>query len=120
MKLKSGLLLATALFSLTTTTSASATSAYQIDSRVYNGGKLVASPVMIVEADKLASMSIGSDFDYKVTLTPMSESTVKIATSIRIGTDTTEPEMVVEYGKPASVEIGSKKLSLVISKAARP
>jgi hypothetical protein len=89
---------------------------YQVSTSVYADGELVASPVMVVEADKMASITIGDDFSYNLTVRPNHDETVDVTTAVKVGSDTVTPSFTLAYGKEATMEIGSQKLTLLVSK----
>lgn len=72
--------------------------------------------MLIIEADKTASFTLGNDFSYNRTITPKQEQTLSVTTAVTFGSDTINPSFIMAYGKEASMEIGDKKLTLVISK----
>ncbi len=106
-------LLAVSLFA---SVSCFAAESYQVSTSVYANGELVASPVMVVEADKIASITIGDDFSYSLTVKPNQDETVGVTTAVTVGKDTVTPSFTLAYGKEATMEIGSQKLTLLISK----
>ena len=63
MKIKASLLVTTLLASA----SCFAADTYQISTSVYSQGKLVASPTMVVEADKMASIRMDNGTEYQKT-----------------------------------------------------
>ncbi|NYR13594.1 hypothetical protein HC000_14130 [Pseudoalteromonas sp. MIP2626] len=112
MKIKASLI----ALSLLASVSCFAAETYQVSTSVYANGELIASPVMVVEADKMASITIGNDFSYNLTVKPNRDETVGIITAVTVGNDTVTPSFTVAYGKEATMEIGSQKLTLLVSK----
>ncbi len=102
--------------SLFASVSCFAAQTYQVSTSVYADGELVASPVMVVEADKMASITIGDDFSYNLTVRPNHDETVDVTTAVKVGSDTVTPSFTLAYGKEATMEIGSQKLTLLVSK----
>jgi hypothetical protein len=102
--------------SLFASVSCFAAQTYQVSTSVYANGELVASPVMVVEADKMASITIGDDFSYNLTVRPNHDETVDVTTAVKVGSDTVTPSFTLAYGKEATMEIGSQKLTLLVSK----
>jgi hypothetical protein len=102
--------------SLFASVSCFAAQTYQVSTSVYTDGELVASPVMVVEADKMASITIGDDFSYNLTVRPNHDETVDVTTAVKVGSDTVTPSFTLAYGKEATMEIGSQKLTLLVSK----
>lgn len=105
--------------SLFASVSCFAAQTYQVSTSVYADGELVASPVMVVEADKMASITIGDDFSYNLTVRPNHDETVDVTTAVKVGSDTVTPSFTLAYGKEATMEIGSQKLTLLVSKVGR-
>ncbi|TDP28007.1 hypothetical protein DEU29_1243 [Idiomarina aquatica] len=93
---------------------------FQFSSSIYRNGELVKSPVMIVEADKKAYMTIGDDFRYELTVSSKSGDTVKVQTAMNVGSATMNPSLTVFYDKEASVEVGDTKLTVLVSKHESP
>lgn len=112
MKIKFCLL----LVSLFASVSCFATEMFQVSTSVFKDGELVASPVMVVEAEKEAAMTIGTDLSYALTLTENEDETVNIVAKLTIDGDTTQPELTVAYDKEATMEIGTQKMTLLVSK----
>lgn len=112
MKIKASLV----ALSLLTFLSCFAAETYQVSTSVYVNGELVASPVMVVEAGKMASITIGDDFSYNLTVKPNQDETVGITTAVTVDSDTVTPSFTLAYGKEASMQMGSQKLTLRVSK----
>lgn len=112
MKTKASLLITALLASA----SCCAGNTYQITTSVYSKGKLVASPTMVVEADKVASITMGNDFSYNVTVKPNPDETAGVVTAVTVGGSTINPSFTVAYGKEVSIEMGSQKLTLLVNK----
>ncbi len=112
MKIKASLLIAVLLSSV----SCFAAETYQVSTSVYAKGKLIASPIMVVEADKMASITIGDDVSYNLTVKPNQDDTVDVTTAVTVGNDTVTPSFTLAYGKEATMEIGSQKLTLLVTK----
>jgi hypothetical protein len=89
---------------------------YQVSTTVYTHGEKVASPVLLVEADKMASITIGNDFSYSLTVTPNPDQTARIATEVTVGDNRIMPSFTVTYGTEATMEVGAQKLTLLVSK----
>lgn len=112
MKIRASVLVASLLVSA----SCFAAQTYQVSTSVHVDGELIASPVMVVEADKMASITIGNDFRYNLTVKPNQDDTVDVITAVTLGKDTITPSFTVAYGKEATMEMGSQKLTLLVSK----
>lgn len=112
MKIKASLLITTLLASA----SCFAADTYQVSTSVYSQGKLVASPTMVVEADKMASITMDNGFSYNLTVSPNQDETAGIVAAVTVGDSTINPSFTVAYGKEATMEIGAQKLTLLVSK----
>ena len=112
MKIKASLLVATLLASV----SCFAADTYQVSTSVYFQGELVASPTMVVEADKGASISMGNGFSYNLKVAPNQDETAGIVAAVTVGDSTINPSFTVAYSKEATMEIGDQKLTLLVSK----
>ena len=93
---------------------------FHVASSIYQNGELVESPVMIVEADKKAYMTIGDNFRYELTVSSQSEDTVKVETAMEVGNASMKPSLTVFYDKEASVKVGDTKLTVLVSKHVSP
>jgi hypothetical protein len=62
------------------------------------------SVAMQVEADKIASIAIGSDFSYSITVKTNKDQTAGIISAITMDEDTTQPEITVTNDKDVSVK----------------
>ncbi|MBD1582186.1 hypothetical protein [Pseudoalteromonas sp. S16_S37] len=91
---------------------------YQVSTSVYSQGKLVGAPTMIVEADKMASFAMDNGFSYNLTVKPNQDETVGVEAAVTVGDSTINPSFTVIYDKEATLEIGTQKLTLLISKNA--
>ena len=112
MKTKASLLVAALLASV----SCFAADTFQVSTSVYSQGKLVASPTMVVEADKMASITMENGFSYNLTVKPNQDETAGVVTAITLGDSTINPSFTVAYGKEATMEIGAQKLTLLVTK----
>uniref|UniRef100_A0A486XSL9 Uncharacterized protein n=1 Tax=Rheinheimera sp. BAL341 TaxID=1708203 RepID=A0A486XSL9_9GAMM len=112
MKIKASLLVSTLLASV----SCFAADTYQVSTAVHSQGKLVASPVMVVETNKMAAITIGNDFSYNLTVTPNHDETARVVAEVTVADSTINPAFTVAYGKEASMEIGAQKLTLLVTK----
>jgi hypothetical protein len=108
----------TALFilSLLACNTSFAADSFKVSSRVLNNGELVASPVIELEANKMATVKIGNDFIYSLTVTPQADQSADVATSVTVAGKTITPKMNVTLDKAATVQIGQQTLSIVVSK----
>ena len=112
MQAKIGLLLAAVLAS----GSSFAADAYKVSTSVFKDGELIASPVMLVNTEEMASITIDSDFEYNLTVKPYNEHTAKVITAVKVGDEVTEHETTVAYDKEATVDNGNDKLTLLVRK----
>ena len=114
MQVKLGLLVATVLAS----GSCFAADAYKVSTSVFKDGELIASPVMLVNAEEMASIAVDNKFQYNLTVKPYNEHTAKVITAVKIDDDLTEQETTVAYDKEATVDNGKDKLTLLVRKIA--
>ncbi len=91
---------------------------YKVSTSLYHQGGLMASPVMVVEAGQASSFTLGDDVSYEFTLTPQSDQTVKVATTVVQKGERMQPELIVAYDQEASMEMGPQKLVVLVSKTA--
>ncbi|WP_205987550.1 MULTISPECIES: hypothetical protein [Pseudoalteromonas] len=89
---------------------------YKVSTSVYVEGELLASPTMTVEADKVASITIDNDVRYNFTIKPNQDNTAGVIATVTVGGETIRPSLVVAYEEEAIVEVGSQKLTLLVSK----
>lgn len=92
---------------------------FLVSSSVFTNGELVESPVMEVEADKKAYMTIGDDFRYELTVSPKQDEAVEVKAAVEVGEHVITPTLTVFYGKEALVEIGETKLTVLVNKFER-
>jgi len=71
---------------------------------------------MVVEADKMVSITMGNDFSYNLTVKPNQDEKAGVDVAVTVGDSTINPSFTVAYGKEATIEIGSQKLTLLVSK----
>lgn len=112
MKIKANLL----LVSLFASVSSLAAETYQVSTSVYANGELVASPVMVVEADKMTAITMDNGFSYNLTIKPNQDETAGVVAAVTVGGSTMNPSFTVAYSKEATMEIGAQKLTLLVSK----
>lgn len=112
MKIKASLLITALLASM----SCFAADTFQVSASVYSQGKLVASPILVVEADKKAAITMDNGFSYNLTVKPNQDETAGVVAAVTVGDSTINPSFTVTYGKEATIEIGSQKLTLLVSK----
>ncbi|WP_337881264.1 hypothetical protein [Rheinheimera sp.] len=109
------LLISTALL---TTLSCAAEELYKVSTSIYDHGELIASPVLVVEAGKTATVREDDKFSYQLTITPEQNDRAKLVTVLTLNGETLQPELLVAYGQEASIEIGNRKLRLLVDKHA--
>jgi hypothetical protein len=112
MKIKESLLVTALLASA----SCFAADTYEVFTSVYSQGKLVASPTMVVEANKMASITMDNNFSYNLMVKPNQDETAGVVAAVTVGDSTINPSFTVTYGKEATIEIGTQKLTLLVSK----
>ncbi|WP_428613549.1 hypothetical protein [Pseudoalteromonas sp.] len=102
---------------LLVSTSCFAADSFQVETSVYKANELLASPVMLVEEKKPATISIGEGVSYEITVIPQQNNTAAVETSITLADSNFTPSFIVEYGKQSSFEIGENKVSILVSKS---
>jgi len=107
------LLISTALL---TTLSCAAEELYKVSTSIYDNGELIASPVLVVEAGKTATVREDDKFSYQLTMTPEQNDSAKLVTVLTLNGETVQPMLIVRYGQPATIEIEGRKLSLQVDK----
>ena len=112
MKIKAGLLIVTLLTPVVSV----ASDTYQVFTSVYKSGKLVASPTMVVLPGKMASITIGNNFSYNLTVKPRQNEMADVVTMVAVGDDTIKPLFSVAYNKEATIDIGAYKTTILVSK----
>ncbi|MCG8317747.1 MAG: hypothetical protein MI976_31415, partial [Pseudomonadales bacterium] len=90
---------------------------YIVTSKIYSNGKMIGAPLMIVESNKEASTSISDLYSYTITVNPVNESSAVVSTHLNIDGRKLSPQLTVEIGKEAGVEIENQKLSILVSKS---
>lgn len=112
MRLKAALLLATVLAS----GSGFAADVYKVSTSIVKDGDLIASPMMLVNAEETASITLGSEYQYHLTVTPYNEHTATVMTALKVDDKSHQHETIVAYDKEATVESGAETLTLLVHK----
>ena len=100
-------------------TIAQANDNFTVNAKLYDNKELIGSPSLVVNPNKEASISIGDLYSFSLTLTPVDDSTVNLATELELGGERVAPSLVVELGKEATINIGGKELSVIVNKSSR-
>ena len=95
---------------------AQANDKFTVNAKIFNDKKLIGSPTLVVNSSKEASISVDDLYSFSLTLTPVNDSTVNLATELELGEDHIAPSLVVELGKEATINIGGKELSVIVNK----
>ena len=98
-------------------TIAQANDNFTVNAKLYDNKELIGSPSLVVNPNKEASISIGDLYSFSLTLTPVDDSTVNLATELELGGERVAPSLVVELGKEATINIGGKELSVIVNKS---
>ena len=96
---------------------AQANDKFTVNAKIFNDKKLVGSPILVVNSNKEASISVDDLYSFSLTLTPVDDSTVNLTTELELGEDHIAPSLVVELGKEATINIGGKELSVIVDKS---
>ena len=98
-------------------TIAQANDSFIVSAKIYDNKNLIGSPTLVVEPNKEASFKVDDLYSFSLTLTPVDDSTVSLATELELGGEHIAPSLVVELGKEANINIGGKEFSVVVSKS---
>jgi hypothetical protein len=98
-------------------TFAQASDNFTVKAKIYDNNKLVSAPTFMVDPNKEASISIDDLYTFSITLTPVDDSTVGLATELELGGERIAPSLVVELGKEATINIGGKEFSVLVNKS---
>ncbi len=90
---------------------------YKVATTLVKNGELIASPVLVVEAGKEASVTMGSAFKYNLKVVPNSDNTATLSTALQSGETKMNPVMTVIYDQEATMQFDGHRLSVVVSKA---
>ena len=90
---------------------------FTVNAKLYDNKELIGSPSLVVNPKKEASISIGNLYSFSLTLTPVDDSTVNLATELELGGERFAPSLVVELGQEATINIGGKELSVIVNKS---
>ena len=90
---------------------------YTVISKIYNDGKMIGSPTLFVDPNKETSISISDLYSYTLTVNPVNETSVIVLAYLNTGAQELSPELAVEIGKEASIEVGDQKLSVLVNKS---
>lgn len=95
---------------------AQANDSFVVNAKFYDNKNLIGSPVL-VNSNEEASVSVDNSYSFALTVTPIDELTVSLATDLKLGGKHMAPSLVVELGKEASINIDGKELSVLVSKS---
>ena len=104
-----------ALFSFITI--AQENESFVVNAKIYDNNNLIGSPTLVVNSNKEASVSIDDLYSFSLTLTPIDDSTVSLATELQLGGEHISPSLVVKLGEEASVNVGGKEFSVIVNKS---
>ena len=93
-----------------------ANDSFVVNSKIYENNELIGSPTLTVNANGEAAISVEDLYSFALTVSPVDDSTVNLATRLEIGGEEISPSLVVEIGKNASISVGSKELSVIVNK----
>ena len=96
---------------------AQANDSFIVNAKFYDNKNLIGSPTLVVNSNEEASVSVDNSYSFALTVTPIDDSTVSLATDLKLGGKHMAPSLVVELGKEASINIDGKELSVLVSKS---
>ena len=91
---------------------------YRVDVQVYDNGRLVAAPVMMVAGGKQASLSLGDDFSLSL-LVEQSDAgqSLDVASQLALNGENYTPRMRVRAGKESAIGIGNMRMFIKVTAA---
>ena len=98
-------------------TIAQANDKFIVNAKLYDNKELIGTPWIEVIPNNEASISISNLYSFSLTLTPVDDSTVNLATELELGGERVAPSLVVELGQEATINIGGKELSVIVYKS---
>jgi hypothetical protein len=96
---------------------ASAKDFYVVDAKIYDQDTLIDSPMMGVEVNKEASVSVDNRYNLTLLIKEKSEKTVVVSINLKLKNKEINPMFEVELGKDASISVGETKLSILVTKS---
>ncbi|HAZ79824.1 MAG TPA: hypothetical protein DCX08_07810 [Porticoccaceae bacterium] len=97
-------------------TIAQANDNFTVNAKLYDNKELIGLPTLVVNPNNEASIS--SDlYSFSLTLTPVDDSTVNLATELELVGERIAASLVVELGKEAIINIDGKELSVIVNKS---
>ena len=95
---------------------AQANDSFVVNAKFYDNKNLIGSPILVVNSNEEASVSVDNSYSFALTVTPIDDSTV-LVTDLKLGGKHMAPSLIVEIGKEASINIDGKELSVLVSKS---
>jgi len=95
----------------------SAKNIYMVSAKIYDQNTLLGSPIIGVEANRKASVSVDDSYHLSLLIKEMSEKTVGVSINLKLKDKKLNPVLEVELGKNASVAVGETKLSILVTKS---
>ncbi len=89
---------------------------YTVNLSIHSNSELLASPSLVVETNKEASISVGELYDISFKLEVREDETIYVPFNLNINEKDYSPSLIVKLGSEASIEVGGMKLSVLISK----
>lgn len=101
---------------------AHAAEAYDVSLQIFQNARLVGSPSLIVEDDKPASIRVGGENGYEISVTThrVQPDLIDVLMNLAIDHDSIAPEMLVPPDEKASVAVGDIKVAIVVSPYEEP
>jgi len=90
---------------------------FVVSTKIYDNKNLISSPILTVNPNKEASVSVDDLYSFSLKVIPANDSTVNLNTKLKLGGESISPSLVVQLGKEASINIGGKEFSVIVIKS---
>lgn len=101
---------------------AHAAESYDVSLQIFHDARLIGSPSLIVEDDKPASIRVGGQNGYEISVTThrIQSNLIDVLMNLALDHDSMAPEMLVQPDEKASVAVGDIKIAIVVSPYEEP
>lgn len=90
---------------------------FRVIAKFYDNEEFIGSSTLVVNPSKQATISVDGLYMFSLKLTPIDNSMINLATELELGGEHMTPSLVVELDKEASINIGDKGISVIVSKS---
>lgn len=97
-------------------TQAGAAEEFRVSTVIKQHGEVVASPILQMSANKLATIRIADSLEFEVLLQPEQADSVMVATKLKTGEHLMQPRFATQYGKKVTLTQGAQQLELQVDK----